>query len=105
MMLVLKLLLVSLAVFVINVPFGYWRSNVRRFSAQWFFAIHFPVLIVIALRFGTHLGFAWYTYVVLVSAFFTGQQLGARIMKRLRKSCPEVSSCLVMDLVHCRSGI
>ena len=100
----LKLLLVGLAVFVINVPFGYWRANVSRFSAQWFFAIHFPVLIVIALRFGTHLGFAWYTYVVLVSAFFTGQHLGALLIKRLRKICLEVSSCLVMDLVHCRSG-
>ena len=100
----MKLLLVSLAVLVINIPFGYWRANVKKYSLQWILAIHIPVVIVIGLRFGTHLGFAWYTYVFMVTAFFLGQQSGSLLMQRMRKACDQVSSCMVMDLFRCREG-
>lgn len=99
----IHLLLVSLIVLALNVPFGYWRANVKRLSLQWFLAIHIPVLFVIGLRLAFHLGFAWYTYVVLVFAFFLGQQFGSLMIKRLRRICDHVSSCLVMDLLRCRA--
>lgn len=29
--------------FLVNVPFGYWRAGVRKFSPAWFVAIHAAV--------------------------------------------------------------
>jgi hypothetical protein len=95
------LISISLIVFVLNIPFGYWRFNVRRFSTQWFLAIHIPVPFIIAMRILSDLGFGWYTYVFLVGAFFLGQQSGAQVMKWVRAHCMEKSSCLVMDLFRC----
>ncbi len=97
----IKLLLISLLVLVINIPFGYWRSNVRTFSLQWFLAIHIPVPFVIALRFVSEIGFGWYTYVFLVAAFFIGQKIGSVLITKIKRVCHEVSSCLVMDLARC----
>ena len=98
----MKLLLISLLVLLVNIPFGYWRANVDRFTLQWFLAIHLPVIIVVVLRLVSHLGFAWFTYVVLVTAFFLGQKFGALIIKRVRRNCDHATSCLVMDLVRCQ---
>ena len=99
----LKLCLVCMAVFIINIPFGYWRANVRRFSMQWYLAIHLPVILVIAMRLTTHLGFAWSSYVILVTAFFLGQVFGSKIYKLFREVWENVTSCLVMDLFRYRS--
>lgn len=96
-----KLLVVGLIVFIVNIPFGYWRANVKKLSLQWFMAIHIAVVLVIALRLLSHIGFAWYTYVVLVSAFALGQQSGAMVIKKIRRICDSVSSCMVMDLYRC----
>lgn len=67
------------AVFLVNIPFGYWRACTRRFSWCWFLAIHIPVLIVIVLRICCGLGWEWVTFPVLIAAFCTGQSLGGRI--------------------------
>lgn len=93
----IKLLIISIIVFTLNIPFGYWRVNVKKFSLQWVLSIHIPVPIIIALRIFSDIGFAWYTYLFLVSAFFLGQKLGAVIHTHLEK-IEIVSSCLVMDL-------
>lgn len=95
------LILISLLVCILNIPFGYWRANVQRFTGQWFLAIHLPVPIVVFLRLVSGIGFAWYSYVFLVGAFFLGQQLGALVWKELQSRCPIKSSCLVMDLYRC----
>lgn len=96
-----KLLLIALVVFILNIPFGYWRANVKKFSFQWFLAIHMPVLLIIGIRLATHLGFAWYTYIALVTAFFLGQQVGGLVIKWLRNTCNNVTSCLIVDLYRC----
>ena len=95
------LILISFAVFFLNIPFGYWRANVKRFSFQWFLAIHIPVPLIIAMRILGDIGFIWYTYVFLVAAFFLGQQCGALIIKYTRLHCAHKSSCMVMDLLRC----
>ena len=77
----INLLPIGLIVLTINIPFGYWRANVKRFSLQWYLAIPIPVIFVIALRLASHLGFSWTSFVVLVSAFFLGQQLGSLVKK------------------------
>jgi hypothetical protein len=94
----IKLSIISIVVFVLNIPFGYWRANVRKFSLQWVLAIHLPVPVIIALRIFSGLGFAWFTYVFMVLAFFSGQKFGGTLLKKFEGSNKNVSSCLVMDL-------
>lgn len=95
------LIIIATIVFLLNIPFGYWRANVQRFSTQWFLAIHLPVPFIVALRLLSGIGFAWHTYVFLVAAFFLGQQLGALVMRLVHQYCQQDSSCLVMDLYRC----
>jgi endonuclease/exonuclease/phosphatase (EEP) superfamily protein YafD len=73
--------LAGIAVMLLNLPFGYWRARVRKFSLAWFLAVHLPVPLVIAIRFLLRLGFHPVTYPVLVGAFFAGQFLGGKIAK------------------------
>lgn len=95
-----KLLLISFIVLVINIPFGYWRTNVRTFSLQWFLAVHIPVPFIIGLRLISDLGFGWITYLFLVAAFFLGQKTGSFVFRRIEHMYHQVSSCLVMDLAR-----
>lgn len=95
------LFLISIFVFVLNIPFGYWRANVRRFSAQWILAIHIPVPFIVAMRILGGIGFSWYTYVFLVAAFFLGQKFGSLLLKRVHAHCHQESSCIFMDLIRC----
>ncbi|MCK5137727.1 MAG: hypothetical protein KAR19_18220 [Bacteroidales bacterium] len=60
-----KLIIITILVLVLNIPFGYWRANVSRFSTQWFLAIHIPVLFIVALRLLSGIGFSWYTYLCM----------------------------------------
>lgn len=69
----------TLAIFIVNLPFGYWRANVKKFSRPWFLAVHIPVPIVILIRIFSNIGFALYTYPILVGAFFLGQFFGGKI--------------------------
>jgi hypothetical protein len=101
----MKLVIVSLITFLLNLPFGYWRANVRKFSLQWVLAIHFPVVLVIMERIFSGLGFAFITYPVLVGSFFLGQYIGGKIHGYFVKTeiC-HATSCLVMDLFRCLIG-
>ncbi len=97
----MNLLLVTLSVFVFNIPFGYWRANVKKFSLQWALAIHIPVPFIILLRIYSNIGFAFYTYPILVGAFFLGQFWGKHLYNRRRElhRLP-LTSCIVMDFVR-----
>jgi hypothetical protein len=97
----MNLLFVSIFVFVLNLPFGYWRANVRRYGLQWVLAIHIPVPFVIAARIFSNIGFEFYTYPILIGAFFLGQYLGKYLYtKRKNLGYVPLTSCLVMDLVR-----
>ena len=80
----MNLAIVSFAVAFVNMPFGYWRASVRKFSLQWFLAVHIPVPVIIVLRIFGGIGFAFYTYIFMISAFFIGQQIGAYSRKNKR---------------------
>jgi hypothetical protein len=73
--------LAGIAVMLLNLPFGFWRSRVPKFSFPWFLAVHLPVPFVIAIRFIARLGWHPVTFPVLVGAFFAGQFLGGKIAK------------------------
>jgi hypothetical protein len=96
----IKLLLVSLVILIFNIPFGYWRAQVPKFSFQWFLAIHLPVPIIIAIRIFSGLGFAWFTYVFIVLSFFLGQKFGGIMSKKCEETNKSTSACLIMDLLR-----
>jgi len=81
----LDLTLATLSVFLINLPFGYWRAPTNKFSWQWFLFIHLPIPLVILLRFYFELGFEFYTYPFLIAAFFLGQFAGGKLYAKYGK--------------------
>lgn len=70
---------VALLVFLLNLPFGYWRASSKKFSRQWMLAVHLPVPLVIALRIYSGLGWKLLSFPVLVGAFFLGQFVGGKV--------------------------
>ncbi len=76
------LVLAAAVILALNLPFGYWRAGLRKLSAGWFLAIHAPVPLVVALRWGLGLPFRWSTLPLFVAAYFAGQALGARLRRR-----------------------
>ena len=70
---------VALLVFLINLPFGYWRASTKKFSRQWILAVHLPVPLVVALRIWSGLGWKPLSFPVLIGAFFLGQFVGGRV--------------------------
>jgi hypothetical protein len=76
----LKLLLIAaLLVFLFNIPFGYWRSRVCKFSVPWLLAIHIPVPFVIGCRLFLGLGWHLITFPILAGAFLAGQLMGSKV--------------------------
>ncbi len=82
----MNILIVSILVLIINVPFGMWRANTKKFSLQWVLSIHLPIPAVVALRFLFNLGFKWWTYPFLVAAFFLGQLTGKKVSDYRKKN-------------------
>ena len=78
----MRLAILSAFVLLINLPFGWWRGHVRKFSLQWFLSVHLPVPLVIAVRIFGGLGFELKTYPALVGAYFAGQLIGSRLSRR-----------------------
>ncbi len=76
----MSLFALALIVFCVNLPFGVWRSYLRKFSWQWFVSIHASVPLVVALRLWA--GFDWTVIPFLVIAFFAGQFVGVRVGRR-----------------------
>jgi hypothetical protein len=77
----LPLWTVAIAVLLLNLPFGFWRAGVKRFTLPWFVAVHAPVPFVIGLRVLGGLGWRLSTVPVLVAAFVTGQFVGGRLRR------------------------
>jgi hypothetical protein len=72
-------------VFLLNIPFGYWRGGTRKFSRDWYLAIHIPVPVIVLMRIYFDLGWSWESYIYLVTAFFLGQFTGKLIRKMVKK--------------------
>jgi hypothetical protein len=70
--------LVAGGTFLVNLPFGYWRGGVRRFTARWIAAVHAPVPVVVAIRLAAGVRWQLVNLPVLLGAYFLGQLVGAR---------------------------
>ncbi|HHH53396.1 MAG TPA: hypothetical protein ENK91_07035 [Bacteroidetes bacterium] len=86
----MNLAIVTILTFVLNLPFGYWRSKVKKYSFLWFLYIHLPIPFIVLMRFQFHLGFQWWTYPFLVGAFFTGQLVGKKLGNRALVKTEEI---------------
>ncbi|PWB49998.1 MAG: hypothetical protein C3F06_12910 [Candidatus Methanoperedenaceae archaeon] len=68
-----------LIVFLINIPFGYIRSNAEKFSRKWMMAVHIPVPFVFLLRIFS--GLNWTVIPLLVLSDVAGQIAGGKLRK------------------------
>jgi hypothetical protein len=66
-------------IFLLNLPFGYWRVHVSRFSFPWILAVHLPVPLVITVRILGGVGWHIQTFPLLAVAYFAGQYLGGSL--------------------------
>jgi hypothetical protein len=66
----------------LNLPFGAWRATVRKFSWQWFLAIHLPIPFIIVMRLS--FGFGWWFVPFMLASAVAGQVLGSWLFKVLR---------------------
>jgi hypothetical protein len=79
-MMVVKILLVSLASFLVNIPLGIWRERTKKFSWQWFVAIHASIPFIIALRMGLRLHPV--AIPINIAAAVVGQFVGGSLSRR-----------------------
>jgi len=75
--------LVAVLILLVNLPFGWWRSGLRKLSLPWFVAVHAPVPLAVGLRYVTGVGFRWATLPLFVAAYVGGQCLGGRLGRRV----------------------
>jgi ABC-type enterobactin transport system permease subunit len=65
--------------FVISLPFGYWRASVRRLSPRWFLALLLPLAACVALAIFSGVGRKPLSPPVIVVAFLLGQFAGGKL--------------------------
>ncbi|PLX94171.1 MAG: hypothetical protein C0621_05895 [Desulfuromonas sp.] len=69
-----------LTAFAVNLPLGYLRQGVRKFSAAWFLYIHLSIPLIICLR--LHFGFSWSVVPLTLLSAVGGQIAGGRWRRR-----------------------
>jgi len=63
--------------FIANLPFGYLRQNVRKYSPLWFLYIHISIPLIVALRLSYGIDYPFIP--IFVAAAVGGQVVGARL--------------------------
>ena len=78
-------LLISLlaVTFTVTLPFGYWRVRCRKFSFQWWLAIHLIIPGIILMRLWGGFSYAYVPLFILITVL--GQIVGGRILKPEQK--------------------
>lgn len=84
-----KLLIISLIILFFNIPFGYWRASVKKFSWKWILAIHLPIPFIILLRIVSGVGWHAITFPMFISGFFLGQLSGSTAYSLAHKKAPD----------------
>ena len=75
----IRVVIVAVATFLLNLPFGAWRAGLRKFSFLWVVAIHLPVLFIIPLRRFLHVNPWW---IPLFIALAVGGQIAGSRLRR-----------------------
>ena len=74
------------AVFCLNIPFGFWRAGVRKFSLPWFLSVHLPIPFIVGVRLVSGLGFHLSTFPVMIAAYLAGQYTGGALRRNREKT-------------------
>lgn len=77
------LILLLIVALLSNIPLGYLRQGVPRYSWRWFLYIHLSIPLIIALR--LLLGLDWRMIPFSIGSAVVGQVLGARLCRQLRR--------------------
>lgn len=72
-----RIIVVVAVVFLLTLPFGFYRAYTRKYSLRWFLAIHVPVILVFLARYEAHLSYAYIP--ATCAAFAASQYLAGRI--------------------------
>lgn len=73
----LLLMVLLIITFVITLPFGVWRVRCRKFTIQWWLAIHLVIpFIFLMRRWG---GFSYWYIPLFLASTVLGQIVGGRI--------------------------
>jgi len=86
----LKIFLVSVICFLVNIPLGVWRERTRKFSWQWIVAIHASIPLIIALRIGLKLHPI--AIPINIAAAVLGQLVGGLPEKKKRRAASPTAS-------------
>lgn len=70
---------ITIAAFVLNLPFGYLRVKTKKFSIMWFVYIHLPIPAIFVLR--TMAGFGYQVIPIVIIGAVAGQFAGGRLNK------------------------
>ncbi len=86
---IILLLLITLAAFALNLPFGYYRGGTKKFSFMWFLYIHAPIPAIFVMR--TLAGFSIKYVPIFIIGAIAGQVIGRRYYsKQQPEIIPEV---------------
>ena len=77
----MKILVLGLLYFLVNLPFGYLRAGVPKKSRKWFLYIHLPIPLVVCLRIFVF-KVTWKWMPLLVICYALGQWLGGRLRQK-----------------------
>ncbi|HXC92619.1 MAG TPA: hypothetical protein VN652_01325 [Geobacteraceae bacterium] len=64
----------------INIPLGYVRQGVAKFSFAWYFYVHISIPLIIYLRIKS--GYSWKFIPLTIAGAVLGQIIGGRARKR-----------------------
>jgi hypothetical protein len=68
------------AAVLINIPLGYLRQSVEKFSFAWYFYVHISIPLIIYLRIKA--GYSWKLIPLTVAGAVLGQVIGGRLRRR-----------------------
>ena len=71
--------LIALAI-IINIPLGYFRQGVDKFSFAWYFYIHISIPLIIYLRIKS--GYSWKFIPLTIAGAVIGQIAGGRTRRK-----------------------
>ena len=78
-----KLLALNIFVGFLNLPFGWYRYNTKKFSLKWMLSLHAPIPLVFVLRRALGLGVWAIPFLVLFDIL--GQVGGSRLCARFNR--------------------
>lgn len=76
------LIVLILTVVLVNIPLGYCRQGVEKFTFAWYFYVHISIPFIIYLRIKS--GYSWKIIPLTVAGAVLGQLVGGRVRKRRR---------------------